>query len=88
MSVYTATIVTKFLGHTNTKPARVKAQTRYGQSVTIPYQSGLTPVQNACAAATFLIRNYNFTPAEYIVGQLGTDNYAFIMADNDVVTLG
>ena len=83
-----AAIETKFLGHTSTKPARVRAECQ-GEWASIPYNSDLTPLQNACAGATFLIRSvYGWTPETWSVGHRGTDHYVFTTLSSPQVRLG
>ena len=76
-------ITTKFLGATNTKPARIKATSCSGISVTVSYDYGLTEIQEHVQAVIALCKKLNWTDrGKFFMG--GTaDGYCAVFTDSD-----
>ena len=76
-------ITTKFLGATNTKPARIKATSGSGISVTVSFDYGLTEVQEHAQAVIALCKKLNWMDrGPFLMG--GTkDGYCAVFADSD-----
>ena len=76
-------ITTKFLGATNTKPARIKATSGSGISVTVSYDYGNTEVKEHAQAVIALCKKLNWMDrGPFLMG--GTkDGYCAVFADSD-----
>ena len=76
-------ITTKILGATNTKPARIKATSGSGISVTVSFDYGLTEVQEHAQAVIALCKKLNWMDrGPFLMG--GTkDGYCAVFADSD-----
>ena len=71
-------IVTKFLGATNTRPARIKATAAAG-SITIPYEYGLTEDNCHRAAALQLISKLGWQ-GDIVTGGLPDGSYCHVFS--------
>ncbi len=76
-------ITTRYLGATNTKPARIKATSGSGISVTVSYDYGLTEVKEHAQAVIALCKKLNWMDrGPFLMG--GTkDGYCAVFADSD-----
>lgn len=73
-------IKTKYLGPTARKPARIRAY-RYGDSVTITYNSALDSYGNAEYAARMLASRMT-TRGRWVAGYDDKDGYVFVMSND------
>lgn len=78
-AIYQA-IQTKFLGPTNTRPARVKAWADAG-SVTVSWDHRLSIAENHRAAAAVALADRFNWGGEWIGGGLPSSGYAFVRKD-------
>ena len=74
-------IITRYLGPTDRRGARVKATAQAG-SVTLPWDYALDPSENAKAAAKVLAEK-NDWHGTYFGGCLPDGSYVFVDADGD-----
>lgn len=70
-------IVTKYLGHTPTKPARIVAQASNGQRAIISYPHELNGGEAHAKAAKVLLERLQW-PGEWIHGDLSQDKCVFL----------
>lgn len=76
-------ITTKFLGATNTKPARIKATSGSGISVTVSKNYGVTEIQEHARAVIALCKKLNWTNrGKFLMGGT-TDGYCAVFPDSD-----
>jgi hypothetical protein len=76
------TIITKYLGPTNTKGARVKAYEAGApsSSVTIPYNTSLEAREAHTEAARALAANIDAVGVRFIIGYSHDGGYVFVHA--------
>ncbi|MCK5919902.1 MAG: hypothetical protein KAG66_03115 [Methylococcales bacterium] len=80
------TIVTKFLGPTNTLGARIKATSSGGISATIPFPYELSGVPRDALAVQALNKKLKWQ-GEMVVGGLKDGGYIFVFANDEKMTL-
>lgn len=75
-------IITKFIGPTNYRGARVKATAEAG-SVTIPWDHAQNPEDNHITAAKFLMQKFGWDKHNEILGGGYKNGYVFVMVDKN-----
>jgi hypothetical protein len=70
-------IVTKYIGPTNTKGARIKAVSCGGLSVTVPYEYDLDSYGAHCMAAVELCKNLKWE-FNHVAGELPDGSTAWV----------